>query len=106
MLITREMLIKRLSEESGYWQKDIRAVLQCLDDVVLEYFGEITDDEDISIQLVQGVKISAHVVPKRDRVDPRNGNPIVCKETVKPSCKFSEDFRKVIQNQYESKKDG
>lgn len=106
MLITREMLIKRLSEESGYWQKDIRAVLQCLDDVVLEYFGEITDDEDISIQLVQGVKISAHVVPKRDRVDPRNGNPIVCKETVKPACKFSEDFRKVIQNQYESKKDG
>lgn len=106
MLITREMLIKRLSEESGYWQKDIRAVLQCLDDVVLEYFGEITDDEDISIQLVQGVKISAHVVPKRERVDPRNGNPIVCKETVKPACKFSEDFRKVIQNQYESKKDG
>lgn len=106
MQITREMLIKRLSEESGYWQKDIRAVLQCLDDVVLEYFGEITDDEDISIQLVQGVKISAHVVPKRDRVDPRNGSPIVCKETVKPACKFSEDFRKVIQNQYESKKDG
>ena len=106
MLITREILIKRLSEESGYWQKDIRAVLQCLDDVVLEYFGEITDDEDISIQLVQGVKISAHVVPKRERVDPRNGNPIVCKETVKPACKFSEDFRKVIQNQYESKKDG
>lgn len=106
MLITREMLIKRLSEESGYWQKDIRAVLQCLDDVVFEYFGEITDDEDISIQLVQGVKISAHVVPKRERVDPRNGNPIVCKETVKPACKFSEDFRKVIQNQYESKKDG
>ena len=106
MLITREMLVKRLAEESGYRQKDIRIVLQCLDDVVFEYFGEITDDEDISIQLVQGVKISAHVVPKRDRVDPRNGNPIVCKETVKPACKFSEDFRKVIQNQYESKKDG
>lgn len=106
MIVTREMLIKRLSEKSGYWQKDIRTLLQCLDDVVLDYFGEITDDEDISIQLVQGVKISAHVVPKRDRVDPRNRTPIVCKETVKPACKFSEDFRKIIQNQYDAKKDG
>lgn len=106
MNISREMIIKRLSEESGYWQKDIRAVLQCLDDVVLEYFGEVTDDEDVSVQLIKGVKISAHVVPKRERVDPRNGEPIICKETVKPACRFSDDFRKIIQTQYEEKKDG
>ena len=106
MNITREMIIKRLSEKSGYWQKDIRAVLQHFDDVVLECLGGVTDDEDVSVQLVQGVKISAHVVPKRERVDPRNGEPIVCKETVKPACKFSDDFRKIIQTQYEEKRDG
>ena len=106
MIITREMLIKRLSEKSGYYQKDIRTLLQCLDDVVLECFEEITDEEDVSIQLVRGVKIAAYVVPPRDRVDPRNGKPIVVKETVKPSCKFSEDFRRIIQDQYEDKKNG
>jgi hypothetical protein len=106
MNITREMIIKRLSEKSGYWRKDIRVVLQHLDDVVLEYFGEVTNDEDISVQLIRGVKISAHVVPERDRVDPRNGEPIVCKETVKPACKFSDDFRKTLQTQYEEKMDG
>lgn len=106
MNITREMIIKRLSDESGYWQKDIRTVLQHFDDIVFEYLGEVTDDEDVSVQLVKGVKISAHVVPKRERVDPRNGSPIICKETVKPACKFSDDFRKNIQNQYEEKKDG
>lgn len=106
MFVTREQIIKRLAEKSGYYKQDIRALMKCLDTVVLECFDEVTDDEDVVIQLVQGVKISAHVVPQRDRVDPRNGAPIVCKATVKPACKFSEDFRGYIQNSYEDKKDG
>ena len=44
MLITREMMVKKLSEKSGYWQKDVRSLLQCMDEVVLECFGEVTED--------------------------------------------------------------
>ncbi len=106
MLITREMLIKRLSEKSGYWQKDVRNLLQCMDEVVLECFGEVTDDEDVIVQLVKGVRISAHVVPERERVDPRTQKPIICQETVKPACKFSDDFRQQIQENYETQKNG
>ena len=104
MLFTREMLIKRLSEHSGYYQKDIRVLLQCLDDVVLECFGEVTDDEAILIQLVTGCKIGCSIVPQRERVDPRTQKNIVCAPTCKPNVKFSKDFREIIQNQYESKK--
>lgn len=101
MVITREMLIKRLSEESGYWQKDIRNVLQCLDDVVFEYFGEATEEEDILIQVVQGIKIGCSIVPERTRKDPRTQAEIVCAPTCKPKSKFSEEFRIKIQKQYE-----
>lgn len=104
MVITREMLIKRLSEESGYWQKDIRTVLQCLDDVVLEYFSEATEEDDILIQVVQGVKIGCSIVPERARKDPRTQEDIVCAPTCKPKAKFSEEFRIKIQKQYEEKK--
>lgn len=106
MTITREMLIKRLSEKSGYYQKDIRALLQSLDEVVLECFGEVTDDEDIMIQLVQGIKIGCSIQPERARKDPRSQEDIICKPTCKPKSKFSDEFRKAIQNQYETKKDG
>ena len=106
MLITRDTLIRRLSEKSGYCQKDIRPLLRCFDEAVLEYLNEVTDTEDVSIQILKGVKISAHIVPERERVDPRTGNPIIVRETVKPACKFSEDFRKNIQEQYDAKKDG
>ena len=106
MIITREMLIKRLSEKSEYYQKDIRVLLQCLDEVVLECFGEATDDEDVMIQLVQGIKVGCSIQPERVRKDPRTQEDIVCKPTCKPKSKFSEEFRKTIQNQYETKKDG
>ena len=104
MVITREMLIKKLSEESGYWQKDIRTVLQCLDDVVLEYFSEATEEDDMLIQVVQGVKIGCSIVPERTRKDPRTQEDIVCAPTCKPKAKFSEEFRIKIQKQYEEKK--
>ena len=106
MLISREQLIRKVAEKSGYWQKNVRDVFNCLNDVIPEYFSEVTDEEDVVIQIMQGIKISVHVVPERNRVDPRNRDKIVCGETVKPSCKFSQDFRKQIQNNYDEKKDG
>lgn len=106
MIITREDLIRMLSEKSGYWQKDIRAVLQCMDEIVFDALCGVTEEEDISIQIIKGAKISTHLVPLRERVDPRNGNPIVCKPTVKPACKFSQDMRLKLQEAYDNNKDG
>jgi nucleoid DNA-binding protein len=106
MVITREMLIKRLSDASGYYQKDIRTVLQTLDDVILECFNDVAENEDIVVQLVKGIRCGCKVVPERTRKDPRTQEDIICEATVKPFAKFSDDFRVVIQNQYDAKKDG
>jgi nucleoid DNA-binding protein len=106
MVITREILIKKLSDVSGYYQKDIRAVLQALDEVVLECFEDVSEDEDIVVQLVKGIRCGCKVVPERTRKDPRTQEDIICEATVKPFTKFSDDFREAIQNQYDAKKDG
>ena len=106
MLVTREMLIKKLSDISGYYQKDIRTLLQALDEVVFECFNDVDDNEDISVQLVKGIKCGCKVVPERTRKDPRTQDDIICGATVKPFAKFSDDFRVAIQNQYDAKKDG
>ena len=106
MLITREMLIKKISDASGYFQKDIRTVLQTLDEVVLECFNDVADGEDVSVQLVKGIKCGCKVMPQRTRKDPRTQEDIICEATVKPFAKFSDDFREIIQNQYDAKKDG
>lgn len=106
MVVTREMLIKKLSAESGYYQRDIRKVLRCLDTVVAESFKDVTANEDVSVQLLTGVKLSCSVIPERERVDPRTQAPIICGETCKIKSKISEEYKAKIQNQYEDKKNG
>lgn len=106
MIVTQEMLVKQLSEKSGYYQKDVRVLLHCLNEAVLEYFDEVTDEEDVSIQIVQGVKIGCKVMPERTRKDPRDQSDIVCATQTKPFAKFSQNFRDIIQEKYESRKDG
>ena len=106
MIITREMLIKRLSEQSGYFQKDIRNLLQSLDEVVFDILNEATLDEDVQVQLITGIKLCCKIVGTRDRVDPRTQEPITVGETTKPFTKFSQDFRLRLQETYDSKKDG
>lgn len=104
MNVTREDLVRRLSEESGYFQKDVRQVLKSLDKVVLDCFAEVDDDEEVVIQLVEGLKTGIKIVPRRERVNPKNGESIVCKETAKPFARWSTLFRQKIQQNYENKK--
>ena len=106
MTITREQMVKKLAAKAGYYEKDVRRLLNHLDETVFEELSAVEEDNDVVIQLVQGIKISVHVDPPRERVDPRNGTPIVCEATVKPAAKFSDDFRAKIQKQYEEKQDG
>jgi nucleoid DNA-binding protein len=103
MTITRENMIDLLSEKSGYWKKDVRELLRCMDEIVFDKLCEVDDDNEVSIQLTQGIKVSTHVVPSRERVDPRTQAPIVCKPTVKPMCKFSQDYRFKLQEAYDKK---
>lgn len=103
MIITRGRLIKDLSAKSGFWQKDIKVLLESLDEVMNEYYSQVNDDDDVEVRLVSGVTVACKVVPERERVDPRDGQPIVVKATVKPFCRFSKNLRALIQNQYENK---
>jgi hypothetical protein len=103
MEIAREQLIRKVAEASGYYQKNVRDVFNVLEDVILECFGEVTDEEPISIRLLPGFCLQGYVVPERERVDPRDGSPIICPPTVKVSAKYSDLFKKKIQKQYEEK---
>lgn len=104
MEIAREQMITRVAEKANYWKKDVRNVFNALDDVILECFGEITDEEPISMRILPGLALQGYVVPERERIDPRDRTPIICPPTVKVSAKYSDLFKEKIQKQYEEKK--
>ena len=103
MLVTREQLVKKLASETGFWQKDIRAVLDSLNTVVLECFNEATEGEDVNIQVCEGIKVGCKIVKERERINPKTRQSVICKPTMKPFCKFSVNFRQTIQQQYDNK---
>ena len=104
MTVTKDQMARDLAKKTGYYLQDVKAVLSAMDDIVKEYFANVTDDKDVSVQIVEGIKISCKVVPERERVNPATGEPIMCKATVKPGVKYSTVFRDTIQKQYENKK--
>ena len=103
MVISREQFIKRLAKETGYYQRDIRRLLGAMNTVVLEFFDEVTEDEDVSLPLFEGCKIGCRLVDERERIHPKTREAIICKPTIKPFCRFSTGFRDNIQNQYDAK---
>jgi nucleoid DNA-binding protein len=104
-LITREQIIKELSERCRYFQRDIRAVLTELDDLVEEHVKTVDEDnEEVAVQVVRGLKLIGKYVPERDRRDPRTNTPITCSSTVKLHGKVSETIKETVQKAYEDKK--
>ena len=104
MLVTKDAMARDIAERSGYFLKDVKVVLSVMDDLLKEYFGRVTDEEDIVVQIVEGCKLSVKVVPERQRKNPKTQEDIVCKAQTKPQAKFSTVFRDLIQQQYEKKK--
>lgn len=104
MTITKDRMARDLAEKTGYYLQDIRAVLSAMDDLIKEYFAEVSEDNDVSVQIVEGVKLLCKLVEPRQRINPATREPIICQTTVKPGVKYSEVFRDTIQKQYENKK--
>lgn len=105
MEITREQLIRLLAEKSGYYQQDIRHVLNCLRDLIPDLLSDVTKENDkILIRLCEGIALRATFVDERERVDPRDRTPIICPETIRLGTNYSEGFKEKVQEMYREKK--
>lgn len=105
MTITKDQMARDLVDKTGYYLKDIRCLLSAMDELIKEYFAQVTDNEDVSIQIAEGIKCGCKVMKDgRIRRNPKTGEEVVCTATVKPFTKFSMTFRDTIQKQYEDKK--
>lgn len=103
MVVTREDMVEMLAEKSGYWKKDIRILLQHMDDLVFELLCEVTDEEEVSIQLVRGFKAICTPIPQRGRKDPRDQSDIICRPTCKVKAKISEVLKHDLVENYDEK---
>ena len=106
MVVTREMMVKRLAEKSGFYQQDIRHVLHCMDEAVDEYMNDYTDDEEVAIQLVEGLKLCCKVTEPQNKYDLKTGQISMCEPMVKVYARVSDTLKKNMRQRYRERNDG
>ena len=103
MTVTREDLIRKLSTESGYTMQDIRHLLNCMDTVVFNELSEVTPDEEVAVQILQGVKLVCEPIEERSRKNPKDQSDIVCSASCKVKTRISRDLKLKMAESYDSK---
>ena len=83
-------LIKVVAEKTGYTQKDVKTVMEALQDVV---FSTIKEDE---VKLMDGITLSAVYKEATTARNPMDGSTVNVPAKYAPQCKFGKAIKDAI----------
>ena len=92
----REELVEELSARTGFYKINVNAMLDALDDIIVENMSMATKKEPSEIRLSLGFIFGGRYSPKREVRDPRTGEKVMTPAKFIPYAKFSPSFRKKI----------
>lgn len=95
-VLKRKQLVDELAARTGFYKQNIDAMLDALDDVIVENMGTATKNEPSEIQLSLGFVFGGRFSPKHEVKDPRNGETVMTPSKYIPYAKFKPSFRKKI----------
>jgi nucleoid DNA-binding protein len=102
-IFKKEDLVCLLAEKTGFYKKNMREVVDALEDVILECFQSATFEHDSELHLAPGVVLVGKRKPAGEVTDPRTGETVMGAEKVIPSAVFKQSIR---QKLYVRKKKG
>lgn len=97
--MTQDDVIDELKERTEFYKRDLRIVLEALDDIIVAHMNTATYDEPSEMRLFKGWRLGAKRVPERQLYDPRNRNEVITPEKLKPYCQFKNSYKQRI-NRY------
>ena len=95
-VMKRKQLVDELSERTGFYKNNIDAMLDALDDIIVENMSTATKTEPSEIYLSLGFVIGGRYSPRHEVKDPRNGNIVMTPAKYIPYARFKPSFRKKI----------
>ena len=95
-ILKRKQLVDELSERTGFYKYNIEAMLDALDDVIVENMSMATKTEPSEIHLSHGFVFGGRYSPKRNVRDPRNGEMVMTPAKYIPYARFKTSFRQKI----------
>lgn len=92
-------IIQILRQKTGYYKKDLRVVLNALNDAIITVLATAKIDEPVQIKLFDGFYIQAKFEPERPARDPRTGEWITAREKIKPNVQVRRWFKECIEKE-------
>jgi nucleoid DNA-binding protein len=96
--IDKKDIINELNARTGFYKKNVKVLLDALEDVILENMQMATVDEPSEVKLFYGFVIGAKRKPAKQCRDPRNQELIESPEHLNPYTKFKLTFKKKVNN--------
>jgi nucleoid DNA-binding protein len=95
-VLKRKQLVDELAERTQFYKYNIEAMLDALDDIIVENMSMATKTEPSEVHLSLGFVFGGRYAPKREAKDPRDGSTIMTKAKYIPYARFTQSFRNKI----------
>ena len=103
--VNQDDVIHVLNQKTGFFKKDLRVVMDALEETLIEYMATATYDKPSEIRLFHGWKIGAKRLPERAVKDPRNGADVMTPEKLLPYCRFETTLRQKLNSDTTTQED-
>lgn len=98
---TKDMLVKKIVEESKKDVKTVRTVYNTLEGTIFEALSSADPDTDVSIKLFEGISLGSTFIPERTKVNNLTGETITASSKVKPKANITRNYCEKLTNHNE-----
>ena len=102
-IIKKPDLIDELASRTDFYKKNMKVVVEALEDIILESLETAEIGEDSELHLAHGVVICGKRTPQREAKDPRNGEIVTTPEKVIPYAVFKTSIRQKLYKKDDQK---
>ena len=95
-IMKKQELIDELASRTEFFKKNMKVVVEALEDIILENLESAEIGQDSELHLAPGVVICGKRTPQREAKDPRNGETITTPEKVIPYAVFKTSIRQKL----------
>ena len=96
--ISQNDVIDELHKETNILKKDLRFVLDALENVIMNMMIRVENDQPSEIRLFHGWKLGAKILPERESKNPKTGEKVVTPEKISSYCHFEQSFKKKLND--------
>lgn len=89
---TKDMLIKRLSEECNKDIKTVRLIYNALEGDITSILSSANSNMDVSIRLFEGITINSSYIPQKTKVNNLTGKTMTTTSKIKPKARITRSY--------------